>query len=285
MRSIDKVRDAYGAVVARLVRFSAIGTVMVAVAAAGIIGLSKFTPTEVSAWRMIRARCSWWFNCLGARRSHAPPDVVKQAEEILKKEEVVADFLSVVGLNFIDNYSQPNAAFMVVTLKPFEERKEASQNVHAPDRPAGRAQFRQIQREASSFHWCRHPSSDLERGGGFSFMSSKTCAAATSKVLAQTLRGLVVAANQNPSSAGCSPHSRRPTPRSISISIADKAQNLGVPLSAVFQAMQASLGGSYVNDVNLYGRRWARSRFRQRRTIATMSMTSTGSMSEAMKAR
>ena len=31
---------------------------------------------------------------------------------------------SVIGLNFIDNYSQPNAAFMVVTLKPFEERKE-----------------------------------------------------------------------------------------------------------------------------------------------------------------
>src|SRR5258708_13226011 len=36
----------------------------------------------------------------------------------------------------------------------------------------------------------------------------------------------------------------------------DKAQVLGVSLSAVFQALQASLGGLYVNDVNLYGRRW-----------------------------
>jgi multidrug efflux pump subunit AcrB len=25
---------------------------------------------------------------------------------------------------------------------------------------------------------------------------------------------------------------------------------------AVFQALQASLGGFYVNDINLYGRRW-----------------------------
>ena len=33
---------------------------------------------------------------------------------------------SVIGLNFIDNYSQSNAAFMVVTLKPFEERKDRS---------------------------------------------------------------------------------------------------------------------------------------------------------------
>ena len=36
-----------------------------------------------------------------------------------------------IGLNFIDNYSQPNAAFMVVTLKPFEERKDRSLGVPA----------------------------------------------------------------------------------------------------------------------------------------------------------
>ena len=29
-----------------------------------------------------------------------------------------------IGLNFIDNYSQPNAGFMVVTFKPFDQRKE-----------------------------------------------------------------------------------------------------------------------------------------------------------------
>src|SRR5262249_58187847 len=36
----------------------------------------------------------------------------------------------------------------------------------------------------------------------------------------------------------------------------DKVQILGVELSDVFQALQASLGGYYVNDVNLFGRRW-----------------------------
>ena len=36
----------------------------------------------------------------------------------------------------------------------------------------------------------------------------------------------------------------------------DKAQILGVPLSSVFQALQASLGGYYVNDMNLFGRTW-----------------------------
>ncbi len=45
MRSIDRVANGYGAAVARLVRFSVIGIVMVAVAALGVVGLSKITPT------------------------------------------------------------------------------------------------------------------------------------------------------------------------------------------------------------------------------------------------
>ena len=36
----------------------------------------------------------------------------------------------------------------------------------------------------------------------------------------------------------------------------NKVQVLGVQLNDVFQALQASLGGYYVNDLNLFGRRW-----------------------------
>src|SRR5271169_2843787 len=45
MRSIDRVRDGYGAAVARIVRVSIIGLAMVAVAAIGVVGLAKVTPT------------------------------------------------------------------------------------------------------------------------------------------------------------------------------------------------------------------------------------------------
>src|SRR6266567_3578307 len=45
MRSIDRVRDAYGSVVARIVRFSVIGLVMVGIAGFGVVGLSRITPT------------------------------------------------------------------------------------------------------------------------------------------------------------------------------------------------------------------------------------------------
>src|SRR4029077_5981247 len=36
----------------------------------------------------------------------------------------------------------------------------------------------------------------------------------------------------------------------------DKVQILGVSLSSAFQAMQASLGGYFVNNFNLFGRTW-----------------------------
>ena len=94
---------------------------MVAVAGAGVVGLSKITPTgflpedDQGALFVI-------VQMPGGTAVARTAGAIRQAEDILRQEEAVADFTSVIGLNFIDNYSQPNAAFMVVTLKPFEER-------------------------------------------------------------------------------------------------------------------------------------------------------------------
>ena len=252
MRSIDKVRDVYGAAVARIVRFSAIGLVMVAIAGAGIVGFNRVTPTgflpeddQGTLFVVVQLP--------GGASVARTTNVVQQAEEILKTEEVVADFISVVGLNFIDNFSQPNAAFMVVRLKPFEERKDASQGVHALIGRLGE-KFRQVQGGAV-VPLAPPPIIGLGTGGGFSYVL-EDLRGGDPKVLAQTLRGLVVAANQNPQLSRVFTTFSATNP-SIYLDIdRDKTQILGVPLNAVFQALQASLGGYYVNDINLSGRRW-----------------------------
>ena len=52
-------------------------------------------------------------------------------------------------------------------------------------------------------------------------------------------------------------HLLAPTTPSIYLDVdRDKAQALGVPINDVFAALQASLGGFYVNDFNLFGRTW-----------------------------
>ena len=116
MRAIDRVRDAYGATVAYLVRFSIIGLVMVAIAGIGVFALSKlmatgFLPEDDQGALFVVVQLP------GGASVARTSEVVRQAEAVLRKEAAVEDVTSVIGLNFIDNYSQPDAAFMVVTLK------------------------------------------------------------------------------------------------------------------------------------------------------------------------
>src|ERR1700761_1447975 len=130
MRGIDWVRDGYGAIVARMVRISIIGLVMVAAAAAGVGALGKITPTgfvpeeDQGAFFVIVQLPD------GASIGRTT-DVVQQIETILKQEPAIADYSATIGLNFIDNYSQSNAAFLIVSLKSFEERAHASESASA----------------------------------------------------------------------------------------------------------------------------------------------------------
>ncbi len=253
MRSIDSIRDLYGAAVARIVRLAIIGVVMVAAAAAGVVGLAKVTPTgflpedDQGALFVV-------VQLPGGASVGRTSEVIQQTEAILKQEPAVADYTSVIGLNFIDNYSASNAAFSVVTLKPFDERKK--------DRSLGAAaviarlgpKLRQIE-GASVVPLAPPPIIGLGTGGGFAYVL-QDLRGGDPKALAQVVRGLTVAANQEPQLNRVFTTFSATNP-SIYLDIdRDKVQILGVQLSDVFQALQASLGGLYVNDINLYGRRW-----------------------------
>jgi hydrophobe/amphiphile efflux-1 (HAE1) family protein len=252
MRSIDRVRDAYGSAVARLVRVAIIGLAMVAVAGAGIVGLARIAPTgflpeddQGALFVVVQTP--------GAASIARTSEVVRQAEEMLREEEAVADFTSVIGLNFIDNFSQPNAAFMVVTLKSFEERKDRSLGAPALIARLG-AKFREIQ-GGTVVPMSPPPILGLGTGGGFTYVV-QDLRGGDPKALAQALRGLTIAANEDPKLTRVFSTFSDANP-SIYLDIdRDKVQVLGVPLSNVFQALQASLGGFYVNDMNLFGRRW-----------------------------
>ncbi len=252
MRSIDSVRDAYGAVVARIVRVSVIGLVLVGVAGAGVVGLAKLTPTGF----LPEDDQSGLFVVVqlpGGASVVRTAEVVRQAETILRDEAAVQDFTSIIGLNFIDNYSASNAAFMVVTLKPFEQRKDRSLGAAAVIARLG-PKFREIQ-GGTVVPLAPPPILGLGSGGGFAYVL-EDLRGGDPKALAQVLRGLVVAANQDPALNRVFSTFSATNP-SIYLDIdRDKVQVLGVQLSAVFQALQASLGGYFVNNINLFGRTW-----------------------------
>ncbi|RUP09978.1 efflux RND transporter permease subunit [Hyphomicrobium sp.] len=252
MRGIDYIRDAYGAAVARLLRVSLIGLALVAASLAGIYGLAKITPTgflpeDDQGALFVLAQLP------GGASVVRTTDIMRRAEAILKEEPAVEDVTSVIGLNFIDNYSQANAGFMVVTLKPFSERKDRSEGANALIARLG-PKFRELV-GGTVVPLAPPPIIGLGSGGGFAYVL-KDLRGGDPKALAQVLRGLLVAANQDPQlSRVFSTYSA--TNPSLYLDIdRDKAQVLGVPLSDVFQALQASLGGYFVNNMNLYGRTW-----------------------------
>ncbi len=252
MRGIDHVRDAYGAVVARLVRISIIGLAMVAVSIFGILALNKITPTgflpeeDQGAFFVV-------VQLPDAASIGRTSSGVEQVEDILKEEPAIADYSSIIGLNFIDNYSQPNAAFLIVTLKPFDERTGAANS--APAIIARLGEKLATVRGARAIPIAPPPIIGLGTGGGFSYVL-RALNSSDPKALSQVLRGLLVAANQDPKLARVYSTFSASNP-SIYLDIdRDKAQILGVDVGDIFQALQASLGGVYINDVNLFGRTW-----------------------------
>jgi len=252
MRAIDHVRDAYGAAVARLLRVSLIGLALVGISLAGTYGLAKVTPTgflpeDDQGALFVLAQLP------GGASVGRTINVVRQTEAILKGEAAVQDVTSVIGLNFIDNYSQSNAAFMVVTLKPFEERKDRSLGVRSLIERLG-PKLREIP-GGTVVPLAPPPIIGLGSGGGFAYVL-QDLRGGDPKALAQVLRGLLVATNQDPKLDRVFSTFSATNP-SLYLDIdRDKAQILGVRLNDVFQALQASLGGYFVNNMNLYGRTW-----------------------------
>ncbi|HLG85097.1 MAG TPA: multidrug efflux RND transporter permease subunit [Bradyrhizobium sp.] len=252
MRSIDWVRDRYGAAVGYIVQFSIIGLVMVAAAAAGTYALAKATPTgflpeddQGAIFVVVQLP--------GGASVGRTSDVMRQAEEIIRKDPAVDEYTSVIGLNFIDNYSQPNAGFMVVTFKPFEERKGKGLGAREVIARLGQ-EFRAIS-GGTVVPLAPPPIVGLGTGGGFAYVL-EDLRGGDPKDLAQVQRGLVVAANQDPRLNRVFSTFSATNP-SIFLDIdRDKVQVLGIQLSDVFQALQASLGGYFINNMNLFGRTW-----------------------------
>jgi HAE1 family hydrophobic/amphiphilic exporter-1 len=244
--TIDKSRDAYASVVHRLVRFAIAGILAVPLVAATAYGF-------FAAMRLPEGA--------SLNRTEA---IVKQVEDIIRPISGVQGVLSVVGLNFIDYVAAPNQAFFVVRLKPYDQRTDPSQSVDAIIARL-RPQLAAIP-GAIVFPFNLLPIFGLGNAGGFQYVA-KALQGQPPTELASVVRGLQISANAQPELAGVFSTFAAETPQIYLEIDRDKAQVLGVKVSDIFNALQSTLGGYYVNDFNLFGRTWqvnvqADSRFR-----------------------
>jgi hydrophobe/amphiphile efflux-1 (HAE1) family protein len=252
MRGIDKVRDAYGAVVARLVRISALSLLLTAIFGGAIYAVSQrtpqgFLPEEDQGAFFVQMQLPQGASLSRTRAA------VEQVEQLIRPTPGVAQVLSIVGFSLVDQGAQSNAAFLVVRMKPFEERTSPEESVFAA---IGRT-FGVLQqvRAANSFAFNIPPIIGLGTGAGFQYQL-QNLEGRPPEEMASAMLGLVVAANGDPRLTRVFSTFAADTPSLFLDVDRDKAQALGVRISDIFAALQATLGGFYVNDFNIYGRSW-----------------------------
>lgn len=252
LAGIDWTRDRYAGGVRRLLRMSILSLVAVAVFAGGIYGVSRIVPTgflpeedQGAFFVMVQLPDG----ASVARTS----EVTKRVEDILKGMPAVDHTMSIIGYSLLDGGNLPNAAFLVVRLKPFEDRTTAAASAQALIRKVF-SEGSKI-REANVVAFNFPPIIGLSIGGGFEYVL-EALEGQEPAAINSVMGGLIGAANQDPSLARVFSTFTATTP-SIYLDIdRGKAQALGLNMNDVFTALQATFGGIYVNNFNMLGRTW-----------------------------
>jgi len=252
LRRIDNIRDGYAAIVRRLVRASVFGVVAILASAAGIYFLSLRTPTgflpeEDQGAFFINVQLPDGASVIRTR------DAVKQVEAVLRQMPQVQNIFAIVGFSIIDSVNEPNTAFIVPTLKPFADRVGAANSAQALIAKLFAA-GREI-RTATIIPFNLPPIIGLSTTGGFEYRL-EGLEGQDPSAMNSVMQGLLAAANQDPRLTRVFSTFTASNP-SIWLDIdREKAQALGLSMNDVFGALQATLGGIFINNFNLFGRIW-----------------------------
>jgi multidrug efflux pump len=235
------------------VRLSVISIVLVGAFALGTYGLMRVTPT---GFLPEEDQGSFFINVQlpdGASLNRTS-DAVRQVEGILRSMPQVQDTISIIGFSLLDSSAASNSAFMIARLRPFAERTGEADSVQALIAHLSNVAAQQV-RAADVLPFNLPPVVGLSTTGGFEYQL-ENLEGADPVAMASVVQGLVAAANQDPRLVRVFSTYRGSAP-SIYLDIdREKAQALGLSISDVFATLQATLGGYFINNFNLFGRTW-----------------------------
>jgi len=178
--------------------------------------------------------------------------VMEKVEAIIGKTEGVDSFQAIGGYGAVTSTYQPNFATIFVRLKPWEERKTPELHVRALMAKFQR-EFAAIP-EAVIFPFNIPTISGFGASSGFNFLLQDRSGTLSVEDLGAQTAAFIAAARQRPELANLFT-SFSPNYPQVAVDLdREKARKLGVPVNEVFQALSASLGGTYVNDFNRFGR-------------------------------
>jgi hydrophobic/amphiphilic exporter-1 (mainly G- bacteria), HAE1 family len=178
--------------------------------------------------------------------------VLTQVEDIIGKTEGVESYQTIGGYGVVTSTYQSNFGTVFIRLKPWDERH--GDDMHARgfmSRLGG--QFARIP-EAIIFPFNIPTISGFGASAGFNFLIQDRSGSMSVERLGELSREFQEAARKRPE-VGNIFTSFDPRYPQVKVELdREKARKMGVPVNEAFQALSASLGGSYVNDFNRFGR-------------------------------
>ena len=249
-RGFDRLASSYGAFTARLIRLG----ILVALAYGGLLFLTynrlAATPTGLIP-QLDRAYFIAAFQLPPGATLERSDAVVRAASELIIKRPGVLHSVAFTGFDGATRVNAPNTGVIFVALKGFEERlKEglSKQDILTDLR-------QQLSGLRDAYALVLEPPSvpGIGTGGGFKLYVQDR-AGRGSLALEGAAWSLAGGLNKVSGFQQVFTLFNNKTPGTYADIDRTKAEQLGVPISRVFEALSVYMGSAYVNDFNILGR-------------------------------
>jgi hydrophobe/amphiphile efflux-1 (HAE1) family protein len=227
---------------------------LVALVVFGVIGLlfarrvpSSFLPDEDQGYLFINMQLP---NAASLERTAAAS---RDVEKILAATPGVEYTTSVVGFSLLSFVRTSYNAFYFVTLKPWDDRKSKAEQYQEIKARLNQQLSRLPQ--GTIFNFSPPAIPGVGTSGGFQFVLEDR-AGRDVQFLANNLDKFLAAARKRPEIGLIGTTFLPRVPQKFVDVDRDKVLKQGVPVSDVYQTIQAFMGGLFINYFNAFGRTW-----------------------------
>ena len=249
-RGFARVRHRYTDTVQRAIRRSVValavfGIILIAVGVLVAKRPAGFLPEDDQGYLLLVAQLP---PGASLQRTEA---VLSKVREIVLQQPEASTILTISGLNLLAGVNSAYTGSGVIPLKPWSQRT-------GPDSSAQALIQRLYKKlgaikEANIIVLAPPAIPGVGQAGGFEFVLADTTGGSLDRFNA-SLQQFIAAANKRPELTRVSTQFNNRVPEIEYAIDRDRAKSLGIPISDIFGALQMFLGGTYINDFNLFGR-------------------------------
>ncbi|CAH0529393.1 efflux RND transporter permease subunit [Vibrio hippocampi] len=250
---LDKVTLRYGQIAGFLVKKAILLVTFFIVAVAAVTFFAKntstaFVPQEDKGILLVNVQLP------DAASLSRTTETAEKLVELVEQEPGVDGITVANGYAFMTGAAASNGASLFIKLKDWSERGDLEGD-HSSQAISARINQVAAQQLPGAVVFAMGPPAvpGMGAASGFEFVLEDTLGRSRTD-LAMVMQEVIQKANQQPEIAYTFSTFRANVPHYYVDIDREKAQQLGIPLSSIFQTLQGNLGSLYVNDFTMFGK-------------------------------